>query len=146
MTGPVPRAPDPPAAAPGLANGEPFGALLAPVTLRTAGERIAERLVTAIALGEFVPGQRLPAERDLAAMLEVSRWPGTNSPSAMAVTRRSAMRSPAVRSVTGASSAPNDSPLARSGICRTGPVIPGLQLTEPPAGRPAARRRRRRRR
>src|SRR2546423_15685560 len=52
---------------------EPFGALLAPITLRTAGERIAERLVTAIALGEFVPGQRLPAERDLAAMLEVSR-------------------------------------------------------------------------
>src|SRR5262249_56398004 len=55
------------------AAGEPFGALLAPITLRTAGERIAERLVTAIALGEFVPGQRLPAERDLAAMLEVSR-------------------------------------------------------------------------
>src|SRR5690349_19749347 len=52
---------------------EPFGALLAPITLRTAGERIAERLVTAIALGEFVPGQRLPTERDLAAMLEVSR-------------------------------------------------------------------------
>ena len=72
MTGPVPRAPAAPAA-PGLANGEPFGALLAPVTLRTAGERIAERLVTAIALGEFVPGQRLPPERELAAMLEVSR-------------------------------------------------------------------------
>jgi len=69
---PSPRAPDA-TAAPGLASGEPFGALLAPVTLRTAGERIAERLVTAIALGEFVPGQRLPAERDLAAMLEVSR-------------------------------------------------------------------------
>src|SRR2546421_12917844 len=55
------------------AAGEPFGALLAPITLRTAGERIAERLVTAIALGEFVPGQRLPAERELAGMLEVSR-------------------------------------------------------------------------
>ena len=53
--------------------GEPFGALLAPITLRTAGERIAERFVTAIALGEFVPGQRLPPERELAAMLEVSR-------------------------------------------------------------------------
>lgn len=52
---------------------EPFGALLTPIALRTAGERIAERLVTAIALGEFVPGQRLPPERDLAAMLEVSR-------------------------------------------------------------------------
>jgi GntR family transcriptional regulator, transcriptional repressor for pyruvate dehydrogenase complex len=52
---------------------EPFGALLAPVTMRTAGERIAERLVTAIALGEFEPGQRLPTERDLSATLEVSR-------------------------------------------------------------------------
>ncbi|HEV3290124.1 MAG TPA: GntR family transcriptional regulator [Streptosporangiaceae bacterium] len=59
--------------APGPAGGVAFGALLTPITLRTAGERIAERLVTAIALGEFVPGQRLPTERELAAMLEVSR-------------------------------------------------------------------------
>jgi DNA-binding FadR family transcriptional regulator len=50
-----------------------FGGILSPVTMRTAGERIAERLVTAIALGEFVPDQRLPTERELAAMLEVSR-------------------------------------------------------------------------
>ncbi|MGH3276680.1 MAG: FadR/GntR family transcriptional regulator [Streptosporangiaceae bacterium] len=57
--------------APGQAD--PFGQLLAPLTLRTAGERIAERFVTAIALGEFVPGQALPSERDLAAMLGVSR-------------------------------------------------------------------------
>jgi GntR family transcriptional repressor for pyruvate dehydrogenase complex len=54
-------------------TGDPFGPLLAPLTLRTAGERIAERFVTAIALGEFVPGQALPSERELAAMLEVSR-------------------------------------------------------------------------
>jgi GntR family transcriptional repressor for pyruvate dehydrogenase complex len=60
------------AAAPALAA-DPFGPLLAPLTLRTAGERIAERFVTAIALGEFVPGQALPSERELAAMLEVSR-------------------------------------------------------------------------
>jgi len=46
---------------------------LAPIAMPTAGERIAERIVTAIALGEFVPDQRLPTERDLAAMLEVSR-------------------------------------------------------------------------
>jgi GntR family transcriptional regulator, transcriptional repressor for pyruvate dehydrogenase complex len=52
---------------------ERFGALLAPIAMRTAGERIAERIVTAIALGEFVPDQRLPTERELAAMLEVSR-------------------------------------------------------------------------
>ena len=55
------------------APGEPYGTLLTPITLRTAGERIAERIVTAIALGEFVPDQRLPTERELATMLEVSR-------------------------------------------------------------------------
>lgn len=52
---------------------EQFGSLLGPVAMRTAGQRIAERLVTAIALGEFEPGQRLPTERELAATLEVSR-------------------------------------------------------------------------
>jgi GntR family transcriptional repressor for pyruvate dehydrogenase complex len=52
---------------------EAFGGLLVPVPVRTTGERIAERLITAIALGEFVPDQRLPTERELAAMLEVSR-------------------------------------------------------------------------
>src|SRR5215468_5279712 len=49
------------------------GTVLAPIAMRTAGERIAERIVTAIALGEFVPDQRLPTERELAALLEVSR-------------------------------------------------------------------------
>ena len=52
---------------------ESFGALLRPMEMRTGGQLIAERLVTAIALGEFEPGQRLPAERELAATLEVSR-------------------------------------------------------------------------
>ena len=47
--------------------------VLEPVKLRSAGEHVADRLVTAIALGEFVPGQRLPTERDLAATLGVSR-------------------------------------------------------------------------
>ena len=36
---------------------------LEPLAIRTAGERIADRFVTAIALGQFVPGQRLPSER-----------------------------------------------------------------------------------
>jgi DNA-binding FadR family transcriptional regulator len=40
---------------------------LGPIPMQTAGERIAERIVTAIALGEFVPDQRLPTERELAA-------------------------------------------------------------------------------
>jgi GntR family transcriptional regulator, transcriptional repressor for pyruvate dehydrogenase complex len=47
--------------------------ILEPVRMRSAGEHIADRVVTAIALGEFVPGQRLPTERDLASMLSVSR-------------------------------------------------------------------------
>jgi GntR family transcriptional regulator, transcriptional repressor for pyruvate dehydrogenase complex len=47
--------------------------LLEPLQLRNAGEQIADRLVTAIALGVYVPGQRLPVERDLALMLGVSR-------------------------------------------------------------------------
>ncbi len=49
------------------------GSLLQPLRLRNAGEQIAERLITAIALGDFVPGQRLPTERDLAIQLGVSR-------------------------------------------------------------------------
>ncbi len=51
------------------AESVPFGALLTPMPMRTAGERVAERFVTAIALGEFVSGQRLPTERELAALL-----------------------------------------------------------------------------
>jgi len=55
------------------AGDDRYGQLLAPLTLRTAGERIAERFVTAIALGEFVPDQQLPSERELAHLLKVSR-------------------------------------------------------------------------
>jgi hypothetical protein len=50
---------------------ETFSAVLAPMPMRSAGERVAERFVTAIALGEFVSGQRLPTERELAAMLDL---------------------------------------------------------------------------
>lgn len=46
---------------------------LEPIDFRTAPEQIADRLATAIMLGEFVPGQRLPAQRELAAQLGVSR-------------------------------------------------------------------------
>jgi GntR family transcriptional repressor for pyruvate dehydrogenase complex len=34
---------------------------------------ISDRLITAIATGEFLPGSRLPAERDLAGLLHVGR-------------------------------------------------------------------------
>jgi GntR family transcriptional regulator, transcriptional repressor for pyruvate dehydrogenase complex len=47
--------------------------LLEPLTNRRAGEQIAERLTTAIALGQYYPGQRLPSERRLAELLQVSR-------------------------------------------------------------------------
>lgn len=57
----------------GVADIALVSGLFAPIKLRNAGERVAERLVTALALGEFVPGQRLPTERDLAAALGVSR-------------------------------------------------------------------------
>jgi DNA-binding FadR family transcriptional regulator len=49
------------------------GGLLAPLHTPAAGEVLADRIMTAIALGEFTPGQRLPAERELAAQLGVSR-------------------------------------------------------------------------
>lgn len=58
---------------------EPFGDArvgvdpFEPLRLRSAGEQVADRLTTAIALGEFVQGQRLPTERELATMLRVSR-------------------------------------------------------------------------
>jgi DNA-binding FadR family transcriptional regulator len=55
-------------------GGAPEGAsALAPVHLRNAGEHVADRLVTAIALGEYITGQRLPSERELAALLAVNR-------------------------------------------------------------------------
>jgi GntR family transcriptional repressor for pyruvate dehydrogenase complex len=46
---------------------------LRPVRVPTAAAEVADRLVTAIALGEYLPGERLPSERDLAALLGVSR-------------------------------------------------------------------------
>ena len=36
-------------------------------------DEITDRLVTALAIGEYLPGARLPAERELAASLRVGR-------------------------------------------------------------------------
>lgn len=47
--------------------------LLSRLETPAAGAVLADRIMTAIALGEFTPGQRLPAERELAAQLGVSR-------------------------------------------------------------------------
>lgn len=46
---------------------------LAPVRLATASGEVADRLMTAIALAEYLPGHRLPSERELAAAMGVSR-------------------------------------------------------------------------
>jgi GntR family transcriptional regulator, transcriptional repressor for pyruvate dehydrogenase complex len=46
---------------------------IAPLDRRNTAQQIADRLVTAIALGEYVEGQRLPAERELAQMLGIGR-------------------------------------------------------------------------
>ncbi|MCU1599131.1 MAG: GntR family transcriptional regulator, transcriptional repressor for pyruvate dehydrogenase complex [Actinomycetota bacterium] len=45
---------------------------LRPLIAETAAARIADRFVTAIALGHFVVGQRLPTIQELAKLLEVS--------------------------------------------------------------------------
>lgn len=57
------------ATAPSREQGGTFGAL----DRRSTGHQIADRIITAIALGEFVEGQRLPRERELAEMLGTSR-------------------------------------------------------------------------
>ncbi len=51
---------------------KPVGAL-GPLLARTAGQQVADRIVTALALGQFAVGERLPTERELAATLSVSR-------------------------------------------------------------------------
>jgi GntR family transcriptional repressor for pyruvate dehydrogenase complex len=47
--------------------------VFAPVRSQTAFEETLERLGTAIKLGLLVPGERLPAERELCAMLGIAR-------------------------------------------------------------------------
>ncbi|MEO3938791.1 GntR family transcriptional regulator [Dermatophilaceae bacterium Soc4.6] len=46
---------------------------VAPAVRASATASVADRLVTGIAIGAFSPGERLPAERELAQRLEVSR-------------------------------------------------------------------------
>jgi len=45
----------------------------APIVSRHIADDVVDRLVTAIALGVYVPRQQLPTERELASMLGVSR-------------------------------------------------------------------------
>jgi DNA-binding FadR family transcriptional regulator len=46
---------------------------LGPVRVRSAVDEVSDRLLTAIAVGDFLPGERLPAERELIQLLRVSR-------------------------------------------------------------------------
>ncbi|MBG6225869.1 DNA-binding FadR family transcriptional regulator [Arthrobacter sp. CAN_A2] len=49
------------------------GLLSAPLPAPTRANEIADRLITAIAVGEYLPGSRLPPERELAWSLGVGR-------------------------------------------------------------------------
>ncbi|KAD3515113.1 GntR family transcriptional regulator [Arthrobacter yangruifuii] len=49
------------------------GGLDTPLEISSRVDDIADRLITAIAVGEYLPGSRLPSERDLAASLRVGR-------------------------------------------------------------------------
>jgi GntR family transcriptional regulator, transcriptional repressor for pyruvate dehydrogenase complex len=54
-------------------DGAPGGLLHQPRDAPTRVDEITDRLITAIAIGEYLPGARLPVERDLAASLGAGR-------------------------------------------------------------------------
>ena len=66
----------PPAGIPqitGPSSGLELTAVLGPVRAQNAFEETVERLLTVIKLGVVAPGERFPAERELAGLLGVSR-------------------------------------------------------------------------
>lgn len=71
-TAEVPRTGERPAMAPPV-GAPPVGPLAAPLETSSRVDDTTDRLVTAIAIGEYLPGSRLPAERELAASLRVAR-------------------------------------------------------------------------
>lgn len=64
------RAPAPERAPDLTAAIEPWAA---PIVVRHIADDVVDRLVTAVGLGVYIAGQQLPTERELAAMLGVSR-------------------------------------------------------------------------
>jgi DNA-binding FadR family transcriptional regulator len=58
---------------PGPAAAAELGALLGPVRAGNAFEETVERLLAVIKLGVVAPGERFPAERELAGLLGISR-------------------------------------------------------------------------
>src|ERR1700759_3472575 len=57
----------------GPSSGLELTAVLGPVRAQNAFEETVERLLTVIKLGVIAPGDRFPAERELAGLLGVSR-------------------------------------------------------------------------
>jgi GntR family transcriptional regulator, transcriptional repressor for pyruvate dehydrogenase complex len=57
----------------GAADEPGAGSLSRPLQVPSAVDEVTDRLLTAVAIGEFVPGERLPVERALTQMLGVSR-------------------------------------------------------------------------
>jgi DNA-binding FadR family transcriptional regulator len=70
---PVPGQPVPSQPAPGRAANIDLGGVLRPVREGNAFEETVERLLTIIKLGMVAPGDKFPAERELAAQLGISR-------------------------------------------------------------------------
>jgi DNA-binding FadR family transcriptional regulator len=58
---------------PSMTPAVPSGLLAQQLAMPTRVDEITDRLVTAIAIGEYLPGARLPVERDIAAALGVGR-------------------------------------------------------------------------
>jgi hypothetical protein len=56
-----------------VTTGTELSSLLGPVRAGNAFEETVERLLTVIKLGVVAPGDRFPAERELASLLGVSR-------------------------------------------------------------------------
>lgn len=72
--GDAPQAPTVGQPIPGPPAGpDPAGSLGTPLAAVTRAGEITDRLITAIAIGEYLPGARLPSERELAASLRVGR-------------------------------------------------------------------------
>lgn len=54
-------------------DGTPQSSALGPVKVHSVATEVADRLMTAVAIGDYLPGERLPGERELASILDVSR-------------------------------------------------------------------------
>src|SRR3954447_1443787 len=95
-------------------------AVFTPVRTPTTFEETVERLGTAIRLGLLTPGSRLPAERDLAGELGISR--STLRQALRALTQSGHLTS--TRGRTGGTFVVQEPPLAEPGALRPSPAPP----------------------